>query len=121
MITDSDSLLRGRPVAQSEFRSWLDQRYFGHSGRQATSNKLGIIDLVPQHDIEADRQLPGHGHSRLGPTVTEGQALIILLQVRIVAAGALGCLDQQETQKAVALLAEMAETLMPAAGILTRL
>jgi hypothetical protein len=47
MITHSDSLLvRGRPVAQSDPRSWLDQRYLGHPDRRTTANKLGIIDLI---------------------------------------------------------------------------
>lgn len=66
MLTDSDSLLlRGRPVAQSEFRSWLDHRYSGHPGRRTPLNKLGIIDLVAPHDVKADGQLARSGFFRI--------------------------------------------------------
>src|SRR5439155_843089 len=117
MITDPISPQAGRPVAQSECRSWLDQRSPGHSGRRTSSNKLGIIDLIAAQDVEANGQLARHRRARLGPSVPEGQAPVILLQLRIVAASGWSGLDQQEAQQSAALLGQMAEVLPSAAGI----
>ncbi len=61
--SDSLSVCEGRPVAQSEFRSWLDQRLaYEHPGMRTSPTKLRVIDLVPQHDVKRDGQLARHRH-----------------------------------------------------------
>jgi len=123
MMARSDSLLtnEGRPVAQSEFRPWLGQRYFPeHSGRRTSPTEFFVIDLITQHDVEPDGQLARHGHLGGSSSSTKGQAAVGAPQSRIEPAGGLRGLDQQKAQQTIALLGEPAKVLSPAAGFFLR-
>ena len=79
MTTASDSLLwnERRPVAQSDLRPWLGQRYLPeHPGMRTAPTKLRIVNLVAQHDIESDHQLARHRHFRRSSAFAKSQAAI---------------------------------------------
>jgi len=87
---------------------------------RTSPTELLVIDLIAQHDEEPDGQLAGHGDLGRRQAFAKGQAPVDTPQARVVAAGDLRRLDQQEPQQAVALLGQRSETLPSAAGVFAR-
>ena len=78
-MTTSDSPLgdAGRPVAQSESRPWLGQRYFPeHPGMRTSPTKLLIVNLIPQHNRQTNNQIHGDSYLGNGPALAKGQTLV---------------------------------------------
>src|SRR5512135_567264 len=82
--------------------------------------KLRVINLVPQHNVKANRQFTRYRHFRQSGAFAERQTAIRPLQSRIVTAGGLRGLDQKKAQQAIALFGQVPKALAPAAGILYR-
>src|SRR5689334_594801 len=51
-----------RPAAQSRYRALRPMGWWGRPSCDGTPLEFRIIDLITQHDVGADEQLPTHCH-----------------------------------------------------------
>jgi len=97
--SDSRRLRSGRPVAPSDLRPWLGQRYFPeHPGLRTAPTEFFVIDLIAQQDIEPENQLARYGRLGRSSSLAKGQATVGTSPSRIESAGGLPRLDQQKVR-----------------------
>jgi hypothetical protein len=74
-----------------------------------TTTKLLIIDLVSQHDPQANTQLACHRHTRLPETLLHQLAAVETFQLRIAACRVSAGLIPQKAQQRITLFADSSE------------
>ena len=88
--------------------------------RQPTTAELRVIDLIAQHDPEANPELPRRRDAGFRESLLHDLPSIEALQVGITSDGMRGRLAPEKPEERVALFAERAQTLASAARVLTR-
>ncbi len=72
-----------------------------------TAPKFLIVDAVPQHDEQADQELPGHGHPRFGASAPAQKGEVQPLQVLVIPGGDGRGLHQNHTKQGIASLGNL--------------
>src|SRR5262252_9178871 len=85
--------------------------------RAAAPPKLLIVDLIAQHDIQADEELAREGDLGLGPPAAMQDSEVTAPELVVGARGLGGRLAQHPAEKRVALLGDFAEMLLVGRGI----
>src|SRR5882672_5862322 len=88
--------------------------------RQATTAELRVIDLIAQHDPEANPQLPRCRDAGFRESLLHHLPAIEALQVRVPSHGMRGRLAPEKPQERIPLFAERAEPLPLPARVLPR-
>src|SRR6267143_952206 len=109
MKSSSHSLVRERPIAQSEDRHIRPMCLSGRSSCDTPPKEFGVVDLVAQHDKATHQQFSGHRHFGFRPTATMNQPMIEPFQIRILATSRLTRFVEQKPQQARAFFADAAE------------
>jgi hypothetical protein len=114
----------GRRVAEStgrgRFRTkprFKHPRTDGTALLLSTTTALFIIDLIAQHEPQADSQLARHRHARLAQPFLHQFVAIEPLQLGIAACRVSAGLVPEKTQQRTALLGSGAESLPGATGV----
>src|SRR2546422_4751157 len=88
--------------------------------RQATTAELRVIDLIAQHDPEANPELPRRRDAGFRESLLHDLPSIEALQVGIASHGMRGRLAPKKPQERIPLFAERAQSLAFAARVLAR-
>jgi len=75
----------------------------------AAPSELGVVNLIANHDEEADEELAGHGHAGLGATPAMDQRAVDPVQVVIGAGGQWSGLAEDPAEQRAALLGDLAQ------------
>src|SRR6266478_2397109 len=73
----------------------------------AAASELGVVNLIANHDEEADEELAGHGHAGLGATPAMDQRAVDPVQIGIGAGGQWSGLAEDPAEQRAALLGDL--------------
>ncbi len=97
-------------------RSGLASVLSGTSRVSTPAPELGVVDFVAEHAVEPQDELAGHGDDGDGSIFASLQVEEEATEVVVAAEGGVSGFDEQETEQAVALLADVTPALSIAAG-----
>ena len=83
----------------------------------AAPAELGIVNLITNHDEEADKQFAGHGHPGLGAAAAMDQGAIETVKVAIRAGGEGGGLAEDPAEQRATLLGDRPEVARVGGGL----
>ena len=86
------------------------------SGRLAAPAKLLIVDLIAEHDVEANKKCAGERDFRFGPSASMPDREVAAMQIVVCAGGERGGLAQHPAEEGIALLGDLAESLFVGRG-----
>src|SRR5215470_810015 len=112
--------LTNRPVTIRTKRRFKHPRTGSTALLLSTTTELFIVDLIAQHDPEANPQLARHRHASFAKPLLHEFAAIEALQVRITARRMSTALAPEKPQQGTALFGHCAEPLVLAAGVFSR-
>ena len=81
--------------------------------RPAAPAEFLVVNLIPEHDVEAHKQFPGHGDDRFGATAAPEQGEIVAFEVEVRVRGDQAGLAEDGPEQGTALFGDLAE----AAGV----
>ena len=87
------------------------------SRRTTTAAKLIVVDLITEHDVQADQQLASERDFRLGAAASMQDCEVVAPKVLVGPGREGGGLPQDPSQERVALLGDLAEALFVGRGI----
>jgi hypothetical protein len=87
------------------------------ASRSAPAAELLVIDLVAQHDVEADEQPPGKRHLRFGPATSTKNCKVDALEIGIASSRERSRLAEHPTQERAALLGDMPQPVLVRGGV----
>jgi hypothetical protein len=76
-----------------------------------------VVDLIAQHDVEANEQLAGEGDFRLGPSAAMEDREVAPPKIVVRARGEWGGLAKDPAEERVALFRDLAEALLVGRGV----
>ncbi len=97
------------PESSRAARALRASREDGLSWRReaAAAAELSVVNLIANHDEEADEELAGYGHAGLGATTAMDQRAVDPVQVVIGAGGQWGGLAEDPAEQRAALLCDL--------------
>src|SRR5262245_66659360 len=81
-------------------------------GRAAAAPKFSVVDLVPQHDEQADEELARDGDLRLRVPATVAQRAVGALEISVDARRVWGRLAEDPAEQRATLFGDMAEAIL---------
>src|SRR6266849_5488338 len=79
-----------------------------------------VRTTIPPHPVQANRQTPSHRYLGNALVPTHRQVHVATSPLRVGACRRLGCLDEQESQQRISLLADVSQPLLASTGVLAR-
>jgi len=89
-------------------------------GRAAAAPKFGVVDLVAQHDEEADEELARDGDPGLRAAAAMAQRAVGAFEIGVETRGVRGGLAEHPAEQRAALFGDMAESILIGGGIEAR-
>jgi hypothetical protein len=83
----------------------------------ATAAELVVVDLISQHDVEANEKLAGESDLRLGPSASMQDREVAPPKIVVRARSEWGGLAKYPAEEGVALFCDLAEALLVGRGV----